>query len=236
MAKKLADIQEYIELQNKPFSSYLKNSLTNNVYDFIEEMALHTKVYLFSGIIRNYFLKNKTIRDVDIVIESDHDLMELMNQYDCRVNSFGGYKVKIDNLVVDVWRMDKTWAINKHQTILNLWLDTYIPHTAFFNFSAVVFSINEEKFIYTKYFLRFLRDKKMDVVYAPNANYHLCVVNSFYYSEKYNLKFSKKLVELLKKIHSRIDKNYVPVQEKHFGKVLYQNFEIEERLKNMVYS
>lgn len=233
MAKKLSEIKELIESREIPFYHFLEEVIDTNVFNFIELMSQKTNVYLFSGIIRNYFLKNSIIRDVDIVIESDDKIQSLIKKYEYRINSFGGYKVMINDMEIDIWRMDKTWAINYHQTILNFDLDKYIPNTAFFNFSAIIYSINKKEFIYTKHFLRFLRDKKMDVVYIPNANYHLCVVNSFYYSDKYNLKFSKHLSEIIKKIHSRIDKDYSSVQKKHFGEILYKNLEIEERLEKL---
>ncbi|WP_055437149.1 hypothetical protein [Lacinutrix algicola] len=233
MARKLSKIKELIESKEKPFYHFLEEVIDTDVFNFIELLSQTTNVFLFSGIIRNYFLKNSTIRDVDIVIESDEGIQSLLEKYEYRINSFGGYKVMINRMEVDIWRMDKTWAINHHQTILNFDLDKYLPNTAFFNFSAIIYSINKKEFIYTKHFLRFLRDKKMDVVYIPNANYHLCVVNSFYYSDKYNLKFSKKLSETIKKIHSRIDKDYSSVQKKHFGEILYKNVEIDDRLQNL---
>lgn len=233
MARKLAEITKLIESREKPFYHFLEEVIDTDVFNFIELMSQSTNVFLFSGIIRNYFLKNSTVRDVDIVIESDDKIQSLIEKYEYRINSFGGYKVMINGMEIDIWRMDKTWAINYHQTILNFDLDKYIPNTAFFNFSAIIYSINKKEFIYTKHFLRFLRDKKMDVVYIPNANYHLCVVNSFYYSDKYHLKFSKNLSNIIKKLHSRIDKDYSSVQEKHFGKILYKNSEIEERLQKL---
>lgn len=233
MARKLSKIKEIIESKEKPFYHFLEEVIDDDVFSFIELLSQTTNVFLFSGIIRNYFLKNKIVRDVDIVVESDDEIQQLLNRHVYRINSFGGYKVMINGMEIDIWRMDKTWAINNHQTILNFDLDKYIPNTAFFNFSAIIYSINKKEFIYTKHFLRFLRDKKMDVVYIPNANNHLCVVNSLYYSDKYDLKLSKKLSEIIKKMHSRNDKDYTSVQEKHFGEVLYKNIEIDNRLQKL---
>lgn len=234
MAKKLSEIESIIKSKENHFFNFLEEILDKDVFNFIESLSMNTNVYLFSGIIRNYFLNNLVIRDVDIVIESDEEIQLLLDKYEYRRNSFGGYKIIINNMVIDVWRIDRTWAINNHQTILNFDLDKYIPHTAFFNFSAIIYSINRKKFIYTIHFLRFLRDKKMDIVYVPNANYHLCVVNCFYYSDKYNLKISKKLGETIIKIFLRIDKNYNEVQEKHFGEILYNNVEIEDKINDIV--
>ncbi len=233
MARKLSEIKELIETNEKPFYHFLEEVIDTDVFNFIELVSQRTDVFLFSGIIRNYFLKNSIIRDVDIVIESDDKIQSLLKKYEYRINSFGGYKVRINNMEIDIWRMDRTWAINYHQTILNFDLEKYIPNTAFFNFSAIIYSINKKEFIYTKHFLRFLRDKKMDAVYIPNANDHLCVVNSFYYSDKYNLKFSKNFSKIIIKIHSRIDKDYSSVQKKHFGEILYNNLEIAERLQKL---
>lgn len=230
MAKKLVEIESLIKSREKEFINYLEHELNSDVFRFVNEITHITNTYLFSGIIRNFFLGYNEIRDVDIVVESDKNIQRLIERYPHKKNSFGGHKIKIGNTKIDLWGTQNTWAFNSYQTLLDFGLEKYLPYTAFFNFSAVLYSINEERFLYTKPFLNFLRDKEIDVVFTPNANYQLCLINSFYYSDKYHLDISEKLKDLIKKIYYRENTDYKEVQYKHFGKVLYENKEIERRI------
>lgn len=230
MGKKLSNIEKEIRSKEENFFRYLREALEGELFDFIETLAERTKVYVFSGIIRNYFLHNYLVRDVDLVVESDDEIQMLLNDVDYRINSFGGFKIQIGRKNVDLWRIDKTWALNHQQLVLDLDLEKFIPSTAFFNFSAVVYSINERRFIYKKEFLSFLSTKTIDYVYAPNANESLCVVNTLYYSDKYHLKIGNKLQKLIVDWHKSSDKNYEDVQLKHFGKIIYPNDLIDSRL------
>lgn len=226
MAKKLSEISELIDSSNHSFKEYLKESLSDNVYDLLTEISKTTDIQIFSGVIRNFFLKKNEIRDLDIVLNNEIDLTKLFPEKSIFKNSFGGYKIKTEGLEIDIWFVKNTWAYNYQKTI-DFELDTNLPATAFFNFSAISYSFNTETFYYSKEFLRFLRDKEINVVYKPNANHSLCVVNSLYYSEKYSLKISKKLFEYLKYLNKRKNKNYVKIQLKHFNEILFTDDEID---------
>jgi hypothetical protein len=205
--------------------------LNQPVFTSITELSERTGVFIFSGIIRNYFLGYGEARDVDIVLTDEVDIAQIFKNYEIKKNSFGGFKISVDNTTIDIWYLKNTWAIQREPTLFEL--EDRIPYTAFFNFSAIVYSFNEKKFIYSKDFIRFLRDKRMDVVYVPNANYDLCIVNTIYYSEKYKLKISDKLKKMVKGLHKRSRKRYAAVQKKHFGEVLYSDREIDKMIKSL---
>ena len=230
MGRKLSNIEKEIRSKEETFFRFLKEALEGELFDFIETLSQKTKVYVFSGIIRNYFLHNYLVRDVDLVVESDNEIQQILTNVDYRINSFGGFKIRIGNKNVDLWRINKTWALNHQQLVLDLDLERFIPSTAFFNFSAVVYSINDRRFIYKKDFLSFLSTKTIDYVYAPNANESLCVVNTLYYSDKYNLKIGNKLQKLIMDWHKTGNKSYKDIQMKHFGKIIYPDNLIENRL------
>ena len=232
MAKKLIDIQHSIESETMSFRNHLENSLNDEVFDLMCQLSRHCKVYIFSGIIRNYFLKINEIRDVDIVLDGNIDIGNIISKYQYRKNSFGGYKITIENTNIDLWFLRNTWAL-QFQPSLDFELEKYIPNTAFFNFSSIVFSFNENKFIYTRYFARFLRDKKIDLVFAPNADESLCVVNTLYYSDKLKLKLSKKLIKHIKTLSRNNVGKYEETQLRHFGRILYTNEVVQERIKRL---
>ena len=91
-----------------------------------------------------------------------------------------------------------------------------------------MFSFNENKFYYTNHFASFLQNKKINLVFKPNANYALCVVNSFYYSDKFKLQLTDKLKKHLNLLHKTNAYKYEEVQIKHFGKVTYTNKTIDK--------
>ncbi len=233
MAKKLADIKKEIDTLGMTFKSHIEKTLNKNVFELIDKLSQTAEVYIFSGIIRNYFLKIKDYRDVDIFIDGVVDIESLIKGYNYRKNSFGGYKISMDNTNVDLWYLKDTWALKNSQSVLDIELAKYIPNTAFFNFSSIMFSFNEAKFHYTNHFASFIQNREINLVFKPNANYSLCVVNSFYYSDKFKLRLADKLKKHLKFLHKSNADNYEKTQLKHFGKIYYTKEDINKRIEEL---
>lgn len=233
MAKKLSDIEQLIKDKEKDFVPYLKEILDKEVFSFIIDLNEIDNLFIYSGIIRNYFLGVNEVRDIDIMIDTSKDISSFINKYKYRKNSYGGYKIYIKDTIVDLWYLQDTWALHNSQKVIEFELEKYIPNTAFFNFSSILYSFKEHSFIYTKYFLRFLRDKKIDYVFEPNANYALCVVNSFYYQDKLKLAFTDKLKCYLLKLNKKYSSDYENVQIKHFGEIIYSKIEIQKEIADM---
>lgn len=227
MDRKLDDIIEFVDGSTIKFVEFLKENVNPLLNEKLEELQLKTDVIIFSGVIRNFFLENKEIRDIDLVLKEKIDVEALFKDYIFNRNSFGGYKIFFNDLKIDLWFLEDTWAF-QNQKNLGFELDRYIPSTSFFNFSSICFLWKERKFIYTKDFIRFLKYKKIDVVYKPNSNYALCVVNSIYYSTRYNLKISENLKDYLKYLHNSGTLTYDNIQIIHFGRILYTDKEIDE--------
>lgn len=230
MDRKYSKISKEIDSSTERFYRYLENALEGEAFEFIKCLTDFTHVYLFSGIIRNYFLHNYLIRDVDLVIDSNVDLKKILKEVPVETNSFGGYKFKLGSKQFDVWMLDKTWALNLEKKI-DWQLFSYLPTSVFFNFSAIIYSINERKFIYSKDFLKFLEKKEIDFVFKENLKKDLCIVNTIYYSEKYNLKISSRLEKLIRSWQLKYKFNLEETQIKHFGKILYNQNYIKIRLE-----
>lgn len=233
MGKRLADIKEKIDTVGIAFKSHIEKTLDKDVFELIDKLSKTTQVYIFSGIIRNYFLKIRDYRDVDVFIDGVVDIESLVKGYNYYINSFGGYKISIDNTNVDLWFLKDTWALKNSQSVLDFELAKYIPNTAFFNFSSISFSFNEDKFYYTNHFASFVQNKEINLVFKPNANYALCVVNSFYYSDKFKLRLANKLKKHLRFLHKSNANNYEETQLKHFGKVYYTNEDINKKIEEL---
>ncbi|MEP4376169.1 MAG: hypothetical protein ABJ333_14050, partial [Algoriphagus sp.] len=77
MVKKYNKISEEVDSKASKFLRYLEDALEGEAFDFIKGLTLETNVYLFSGIIRNYFLHNYLIRDVDLVVGTSVDIPKI---------------------------------------------------------------------------------------------------------------------------------------------------------------
>ncbi|RPJ72547.1 MAG: hypothetical protein EHM20_13610 [Alphaproteobacteria bacterium] len=233
MARKLADIEKSIKESSIDFYTHLARILPPAVWDFLNVLMSRTDVYLFSGVIRNYFInrKNDALRDIDFIITKEVNIDELFPEMNVRKNSFGGSKIFIGGLTVDLWMIKSTWALNQGQMKMEFDLLNHLPDTTFFNFSSILFSLKDKKFIIGKHFLRFLRDKKLDVVLETNPYPALCIVNSFYYANKFNLKLSGKLEEYILKNYRQNIELFDQTQLKHFGRIMYSQTELIHRIK-----
>lgn len=232
MDSKYSDI---IRQQSCFFKFYLQQSLSLDARKVLNNIASRTDVYVFSGIIRNFFLGNLDYRDLDIVVgDVDEVIGTVVDTNDdlmLRINSFGGIKLTIQNLTIDLWELRNTWGVKEEKLPLSPYS---LLKTAFFNFSAIVFDYNKVQFYFKEDFVNFLKTKMMDVVYQKNPNIPLCIINAYYYKKKYGFGLSVRLcswvfhnyIALLSQEKSK--KVFENEQMRHFSKILVEHSEIKE--------
>lgn len=249
MDKELVKIQNRIGQLEGIFSS-LFFAYNERLSDFINLIKSDNEVYLFSGIIRDFFLQGDVvddllveIRDVDLVVRNNVDLTRY--NYPFRKNSFGGYKLKIDNIDVDLWLIKDTWGLKNRkspQLFLQEMETLGLLESTFFNASSVLFDLNNFNFIVDEPFLKFLRGRTLDIVLEDNPYPELCVANSIHYVVTKNLKLSKKLREYVRKYNTENRNDWsdlLRVQERHFGRILYdqkflENWFTKRKLKGKI--
>lgn len=181
-------------------------------------------IFIFSGVIRNYFLSDyRAIRDLDIVFDcSDRHLLELLAGLDYRRNSFGGYKVILEGLTIDLWHIDNTWAFQRAKVNGSLFKEHSLAETAFFNFSSIVYNLRRREFICKSDFLDFLNERILDFVLEENPLPQLCIVNTIYYKRQFKLKLSERLkLYFIDNFHRFSEEEYQSIQLKHFGDQLF---------------
>lgn len=230
MGKKSANILNPIN-----FVKYLKSSLSNEVFLFIEILSTITDVLVFSGVIRNFVINPSTdIRDLDLVLNDNEEDVEIfLKIFNYRKNSYGGYKLFIGELSVDIWYLKDTWAF-KNNKVERLLFDSYnLPLTAFFNFSSVVYNFNNKSFISSKNFLSFIKKREIDLVLEENPYPELCIVNTIYYKERFKLKVSTNLKKYyVKNFPFLEEEKFNLIQEKHFEEVKYSYSLLKEYYLN----
>lgn len=232
MAKKLSEISKEIDSKARLFRSRLERMIDPKVITFLNDLSGVCNLYIFSGVIRDYFLNATSNRDIDIVFDGEVEIESFLKSYTWRKNSFGGFKIEINEVNVDMWKVNDTWALG-YQKAMDYDLPKFIPTTAFFNFSSIVFHYNKTKFYHTPQFAKFIRDKEIDITYYPNANVPLCIVNSFYYCDKLGLPLGANLISYIKQKFKAESEVYQKVQLKHFRKVLYSDKELLRRISSL---
>lgn len=89
MAKKFDKIDKFrtiVENSGVSFHEYFWTVVPKDVGEFIAEVNKHTKIYIFSGVIRNYFLSQLNSRDLDLVLDEDIDLSKFLKKDKFRKN------------------------------------------------------------------------------------------------------------------------------------------------------
>lgn len=225
--------KEDINSQGSSFREYLRCFvLGDNAMQMLDDLARETKVYVFSGVIRNFLIgdaiKN---RDIDFVVENvTRKSLLLMRRFASSVNQFGGVKIKFNGVSVDVWVLRNTWGLRQLKLKPNV---GNLLKTVFFNSSAIVYDIRDSKFIYSEDFVYFLDHNKLDVVYPDNPNKALCLFNIFYYTHRYDFSVSRNLKLWVKNNYLSIY-DFDAVQLKHNNSVVFCRDEIDSFLKKMI--
>lgn len=224
-----------IDSQARFFKYFLQACLSHDMRRILNDISQKTDVYVFSGMIRNFFWGESYFRDLDIVVGNIDSVINTIkavdSKVDFKINSFGGIKVKIQNLTIDVWGLESTWGIQQESMDLN---PRSLLKTAFFNFSAIVFDYNKSKFYYDNAFINFLQNRMMDVVYKNNPNIPLCIINSCYYRGIYGFGLSFELCKwiirnyVLLTSNAKTKYNFDKVQMLHFSKVIIPYEDIKD--------
>ena len=211
---------KFIHEREVAFKNYLElNVLSEKAFALFNSVAKQTNIYIFSGVIRNYLLGFQENRDVDVVITNINSIgFKPGDLQDCQIskNSFGGYKIHIDNLTIDAWGIESTWGLVQKNMRFT---PNSLIKTAFFNFSSIAYDYNYRRFVFGDDFCRFLKTRAMDVVFPENPNKTLCVLSTIYYAKKYSFSISYGLCKWIVSNYS-LDMPFDEVQEKHFHYVV----------------
>ena len=226
-----SDIRQTINSQALSFGLYIDHRIRQaGISHLFHYVAERGDVYVFSGIIRNFLLGYLENRDIDFVISMHETLnipIRLLRGTTITKNKFGGVKIQKNGFSIDVWNIDSTWSVDARISI-------YTPHsllkTAFFNFSSIVYDYHKKRFIYDDSFCRFKEKNIVDVVNVDNPFPSACVVSTLHYAATYEFEIGDKLRRWIVK-HYDQSADFVNIQKKRYGTVLYDHSTIDEFVK-----
>lgn len=117
--------------------SYLINKLLKRLGDT-------GTIFVVGGTIRDLVIKKKSPRDIDLIIDTNEDLGRILCDYQHVIlNRFGGYKITIDNLEFDIWRMNEHWAFREK---LLEQKQNNLKYSTFLNFDSIFYNFKSKKF------------------------------------------------------------------------------------------
>ena len=228
-------------LPEDKFENYLQTKLDKKALEFVRVLSEELDLIVFSGVIRDFYLNHHgEVRDLDLVVKHNfHHLESIINNFEevqYNKNSFGGYKIKISNLTIDIWNAEDTWAFKERKMQQDcIFIEENLPKSCFFNFSSIVYDIKRKKFINSKNFQKFLKTKTLDIILEANPYPELCVINTFYYQDKFELKISKNLKNYIKENFNKIPSHrFESIQVKHFNQVIYPFDILKSRVDNLL--
>jgi len=225
----LKDTRQNIIDRGNAFQNYIEVFvLHESAKRLLDALSRHCDVYIFSGVIRDYFLERSgDSRHLDIVVNTDLSLshfIKLISRYaKVRVNSFGGLKIKFDDFNYDIWYLKDTWAIRRFNLEPT---PEVLLETAFFNSSAIIYDYKANSFIISDKFCEFIMTNELDIVLKENPNIGLCILNIYHYKKILNCSISERLKNWIGEQSVSIG-NLRKEQIRHFGKILYDSLQLD---------
>lgn len=158
-------------------------------------------LYLIGGALREFLETGniKDAKDIDVVIDTkETDKFDAVcKKYHARKNFFDGYKITYHDIVVDVWRIEQTWAYREN--IINCSEEDYLknlPFTVFFNLDSLVYDIKRNVW-YDELYIKAKESNTLDIVLEENPHIDLNILREMIFQNRYHMKYSIRLKELI---------------------------------------
>lgn len=201
------------------------------VNELVKYLEFQGNPILIGGAVRD-IIYDRCPRDYDFVIDTHgKDLNVALDDIYINRNSFGGYKIIIDNITFDVWALRDTWALRDKNNIVSKY---DLVSSCFFNLDSIFFDIKNSELMY-KNFEKGIKDKMLDIIYEPNLYPSVCIVRAIVLKDKFNLSFSTYLKKYISDWVCNNKVNYIKelknAQIKHYKKIVLQEAKLKEELE-----
>lgn len=228
-----------METLKKFLSSYLRKYPPSLELFMMLERA--GDLYLIGGVLRE-FKDNGNIlnlRDIDIIIDVKEEKIwqDILQTYQTKKNSFGGYKLTCSGLIVDIWSLRETWAYrNKIVRCAPEKYVEYLSHTVFLNIDTIIYDLKRDIW-YDEIYQDTMKRRVLDVVLEDNPQISLNILRAMVLKKRYSMTYSPKLKYIMSGSASH-NENFVDellrIQLSRYHKEILSKVEIEEELYNCI--
>lgn len=202
------------------FYDYFFEAINNNdgLLNFVKSLLPQNRVYIFGGFVRDYLYHYSKFNDIDFVIDIESEALKEklidLNEKKVLVNQFGGYKIVFDEIKIDVWALEDTWAI-KH----GYFNKGELLKTVYLNIDAYAFDLSSKCFV-DKCNISGI-PKSIDICFEVNPYEELNLARSIVFSRKYNIPLSSQIISKLVEVKNNEEKRrrFLYLQLKHFGDI-----------------
>jgi len=190
---------------------------------------------MFGGIPRGVFDDGKKYqpRDLDLVFDDEHFAYFESAFEHCLEgrNSYGGLRLRINDMAVDAWPLSATWAFReghvKHPSFEKL------PSTTFLNIDGVVLEAvsppGRRRRVYEAGFFAGWRQRTLDINLRENPHPGTCVARTLRISKQYGFRISHRLsMYLWDLLATRPLVEFEAAQAKHYGQVEFRSKELAD--------
>lgn len=139
--------------------------------NFIAHAIPDGEVYLFGGVLRDLALLGRRgfNSDVDLVVEGNWShFITYLESLKAHKNKFGGYRLMIGEMPVDIWHAEETWAIK--QGLVSYKGIASLTNTTVLNWDAILMNWRTRNFIYRKDYFEEINTRVLDIVLEENPN------------------------------------------------------------------
>ena len=164
-------------------------------------------LYMIGGALREYRDKSsiKVLRDVDIIVDVKHQSVwdRIIQTYHLYTNRFDGYKINCQDLLVDTWELQQTWAYRTGTVQCDP--DQYVNHlskTVFLNIDSIIYDWNNERWDDSIYG-QAMQSKMLDIVLRANPQPELNIVRAFVLQKRYQMRFSDALKQFIVEVYQK---------------------------------
>lgn len=184
----------------KKFWQWIKNK--KSLISFFHEFNDNGSIILWGGSLRSYLMNGFDIepRDIDFTYVSnniDFNIDKIASRYGAQKNRFDGYKVTIDDLTIDFWSWENTWAVkNKIVRINNEAIHETLLETIFLNIDGLLYDLKEHKWFDEPY-RKALISGELDIVLCENPQLSYNLVRGMINKRRLKLKYSTTYAQIV---------------------------------------
>lgn len=157
-------------------------------------------VVLVGGAPRDWFL-GRAPRDLDIVVEASAATLDrVVARWSRKRTRYGGHRLSIDGLSVDIWSLHSTWAFTVHETVMAR-LEN-LPQTAFYNVDALAVSAVSGT-VFEHGFSAAFQTRMLSTVFEANPFPALCAVRGLVLAKQYGLRLGTPVLSYIDRLIAR---------------------------------